>query len=447
MSFFKLLLLLTFAIASAELLSNILPLRRRASLLEPLTASFGGFMFDVEVMFGNQTFQLLLDTGSSDVWVVATGYLCINATDNTELPESACNYGKTYSTSSTFVNISSETFGIEYGAGIAVGILGSEDVTLGGVTVKQQTVGIVQSATIPGSGIDSGILGLGYPSLTSGHAGTTLNDTLSLLSNRTTYNPILTSMYKQGSIEPWFSIALERLDINSTTGAGGYLGLGKLPPVSLSSSFVVVPVEITESLPASFTNGTVEITEWTLGIEAVTWGTDGNMTSNTSRFQAVVDTGNYFNVLPPDIVEQIHDSFEPPGKYDATTHQYVVDCDATVPKLGIQIGNQTFFHKPEDLVFHNPNGSCVTTLLPTVGGDGVMLNFLGDTFMKNVVSVFDFGVNEMRFAARTDGGGSFVVVSGNSTVVPNGSWRVSRTVALGAFVSASTMLLQLVAFL
>lgn len=103
-------------------------------------------MFDVEVAFGNQTFQLLLDTGSSDIWVVTNGYQCINATDTAESPGFTCNFGLTYHTSSTFTNISGMTFGIEYGAGTAIDILDSEDVILGDIAVKQQTVGIVQSA-------------------------------------------------------------------------------------------------------------------------------------------------------------------------------------------------------------------------------------------------------------------------------------------------------------
>jgi hypothetical protein len=40
-------------------------------------------------------------------------------------------------------------------------------------------------------------------------------------------------------------------------------------------------------------------------------------------------------------------------------------------------------------------------VVPTAG---ISLAFLGDAFLKNVVAVFDFGKNEMRFAARNDSG-------------------------------------------
>lgn len=121
-------------------LSNVLPLRRReTSALLPLTAADSSFFFDVQITIGGQEFFVLADTGSSDLWVVGTGYRCFNGTDNQELPQSACNYSNaTYNTSPTFRQIQNETLGVQYGAGIATGCMGTEDVTLGGVTLLSE---------------------------------------------------------------------------------------------------------------------------------------------------------------------------------------------------------------------------------------------------------------------------------------------------------------------
>ncbi|KAL2010878.1 hypothetical protein VTN00DRAFT_3596 [Thermoascus crustaceus] len=457
--------LLFFTIASSSVThttsATILPLHRRSPQPQSQSQSQSnqsnpaphGTTFDVEVQFGtnNQSFQLQVDTGSSDTWVVGTGYRCFDDKNvNTVLPQKECRYAadKTYdvSSSTSFQRIQNRTFGAQYdgtGTGIATGIMGYEDVTIGGVTVRRQTVGVVDRTTKKGDGINSGILGLGYPVLTAAHAGgtdiegidtDTDNGTL-LLNDRIQYDPLFTSMYKQGLVkEPWFSLAIERPSASNNTSTststtagppgGGYLGLATLPPIPHDSTkWAKAPVEITSSIPPSWTNGTRQITLWTLSVEAVTWGnfTTANNHSNNStlssmanstRFQAVVDSGNAFNVLPPEIVMQVHESFDPPATptFDPVIGGYGVNCTADPPTLGIQIDGQMFYHRGEDLVIRNPDGTCMSSLLPTGGGgpeEGVVaLNFLGDPFLRNVVAVFDFGKDEMRFAARDDGGNS-----------------------------------------
>jgi hypothetical protein len=41
-----------------------------------LTSLFTGEEFAAEVEFGTQTFEMIVDTGSSDTWVVETGFVC-----------------------------------------------------------------------------------------------------------------------------------------------------------------------------------------------------------------------------------------------------------------------------------------------------------------------------------------------------------------------------------
>jgi 2-phospho-L-lactate guanylyltransferase (CobY/MobA/RfbA family) len=43
-----------------------------------LTSLFTGEEFAVEVNFGTQTFEMIVDTGSRDTWVVETGVVCTN---------------------------------------------------------------------------------------------------------------------------------------------------------------------------------------------------------------------------------------------------------------------------------------------------------------------------------------------------------------------------------
>ena len=417
----------TFTLAASA--SNIMLLHRRSQSNNAiqLTATELATVFDVEVKFGNQSFLLQLDTGSSDTWVVQTGYECFNGTDSAQqLPQQACTYANTtYDISTTFEQIQNETFGVQYGVGFATGIVGYEEVTLAGITIQRQEVGIVNKATNPGDGLNSGLVGFGYSALTSAHAGTTVgNDSESLLFNRIKYNTLFTNMYEQGLVDPYFSLAINRLPHNVSTGPGGYLAVGSLPPVAHNSTFAKAPVEITNTIPASFTNGTKEITEWTLTVDSITYGGNQSHFTNSTPFQVVVDSGNAFNILPLEMADAVNKAFSPPAVTDTSAQigsgqgVYVVACDAVPPRFGVTIGGQTFYHNGQDLILPHGDNTCISTIGAVVPTEGISLAFLGDAFLKNVVAVFDFGKNEMRFAARND---SRTATSNNSSVTATGS--------------------------
>ncbi|KAH8698922.1 aspartic peptidase domain-containing protein [Talaromyces proteolyticus] len=399
--------------------ATTLPLNRRNALVQSykntsssLIATEFGSVFDVDVSLSNQTFKLLVDTGSSDTYVMKTGYQCISL-NNSELLQADCLYSsKTYNISDTYREIPNVTFGVQYGAGIASGVMAYEDVSLGGITVKGQKVGIANRSNPMGDGLNSGLLGLGYPSLTSAHPGRSVDNTTYFF-NRLVYNPLFTNMYQQGLVEPFFSLALARTPQNSSNGFGGYLSLGELPPVPHSPNFAAVPVEITKNIPLSFTSGKRVRSYWSMTVSGVIYGPSregGNdrhkslLTINSTSLQAFVDSGNFFTMLPAAIVDPINALFFPPAIYSESQGAYIVDCSAQAPTFGIQIGNQTFFHRGADLIYQTADGVCVSSLISSesVSLDGVQLNILGDSFLKNVVAVFDFGKNEMRFAKQLD---------------------------------------------
>ena len=370
-----------------------------------------GTRFDVNVTLGNQTFLLVVDTGSSDTWVVGSDYLCINDTSNAILPQQACAFApQTYQPSPTFQAVPDEFIGFQLGSGKLSGPFGREDVTLGGLTVKAQLIGIANMTSQNGYGIDSGIVGFGYPSLTSAHVGLVANVSNTTFDfNKAEYDPLFVSMYKQGLVEPYFSVALERTPLDTLTAPGGYLTLGGIPPVPHDSNFARSPVEITP-VPLNYTENKPQRSWWTINIEGVSYGSSAdsqNLTTNSTNFLAVVDTGNWFNFHPPELAEKVNQLFDPPGKWVTDADGipiYMVDCNATAPSFGYKIGGQTFFHNGKDLIINVGEEVCVSSLVSnedaTIGGvNGIIL---GDAFLKNVVAVFDFGKNEMRFAARRE---------------------------------------------
>ncbi|KAB8230264.1 hypothetical protein ETB97_007149 [Aspergillus alliaceus] len=409
MKLFHLSPILHFAALSSAL---TLPLNHRRRCEEekshdaPLLATLGGSVFDVDVTVGedNQTFKLLVDTGSSDTYIMRDSFTCINATDNQIIAPEDCNYGpETYHISSSYEQVPNQTFGIEYGAGLASGVMAYETITIANVTVRTK-LAFADRSNPMGDGVNNGLLGLGYPSLTSAHPGT-FSPNSTFFYNRAVYSPVFNAMYEQGLVEePYFSIALAHTSRDSTEAFGGYLSLGELPPVELTSEFSTVPVEIMDAVPTNFTSDKRQISYWAFTTPAVKYGPaeeeeDALVVDNTP-FQLFIDTGNEFSILPTAVVDPVNAQFEPPAVYNDELKAYIVDCDAKPPVFGVVIGDQTFYHAPEDLIYNTGKGYCVSGLIPSEknGRPGLVINILGVPFFKNVVAVFDFGKDEMRFA-------------------------------------------------
>ncbi|RAL00010.1 pepsin-like aspartic protease [Aspergillus ibericus CBS 121593] len=367
----------------------------------PLLSTQYGTVFDIDVTIAtNQTFRLLVDTGSSDTYVMRDHFACINATSNLVIPQADCLYASsTYTISPTYQQIPNETFGVKYGNGLASGVMAYENITIGGVDVRA-ILGIADVSNPMGDGYNSGVFGLGYPSLTSAHPGNFTANT-SYWTNRAVYNPVFNTMYAQGLVEPWFSIALAHTPPQASGPEfGGYLGLGELPPVPHSEEFSVAPVEIMDNIPLWFTSGKRARSYWALTVAGTRYGYENAcpMQANDTAFQAFLDTGNEFSYLPAAVVNPVNALFSPPAVYNKDLGVSLVDCDAQAPAFGVVIGNQTFYHRGKDLIYNTGEGYCASILVAseTVALDGMVLNILGMSFMKNVVSVFDFGANEMR---------------------------------------------------
>jgi len=376
--------------------------RNCSSTILPLTSAVFNTIFDVEFQFANQTFNFLVDTGSSDTWVMQTGFQCFNASTNLEIPAAACNFANTtYDVSSTFQPIPNEIFGVQYGTGIGSGLVGFEDVTIGGLEVKNQTIGIVNKSTNPGDGQDSGLIGLAYPGLTSAHPGTIVPPNDTFIYNRSTYDPLLFTMAKQGLIEPFFSLALQRTPRGMTKGPGGYLGLGSIPPVEHSSNWTTVPVEILDFVPANATGGIRQLAFWATTID-VTFGTNDSIPANqttSNSFQVHIDSGSPTIGLPGDLPATINSLFDPPALApEVVSDPWIVDCNAKTPAFAITIGGQKFRHNGQDLIIELGEGRCMSAVVSSDSG-GIFFNVIGAPFLKNVVAVFDFGRDEMRFAA------------------------------------------------
>lgn len=372
----------------------------------PLTSVEGGQVFLAGIEFGTESFQAVVDTGSSDTWLAETGFRCVNVTGAPQA-ESYCAFGSSYNISKTFKQIPNENFNISYADGeFLTGIVGTERVTLAGITVKNQQVGVVNFAAWFGDGISSGLVGLAFPILTSAFSGT--DPTLDSLATQVIYNPIFTNMYGEGHVAPVFSLAIDR------GTSGGVMAIGGLPPVLFSPVFASAPFQLVTIFPGLKSTGPIkgipqyqfytittngfsyqgsEETHWSHG----NWPSPVGKPTDPSQVQVIVDSGTTLIYIPTGIANAVNALFIPPAIYSNVAGAYVVDCSAKAPKFGVMVGKQTFYINAQDMILGAGTGSCISGVNDAgVGG----LSILGDVFLKNVLAVFDVGASEMRFAAR-----------------------------------------------
>ena len=129
-----------------------------------LTPKFyeGGFVIDL--MFGSnkEKLEVLVDTGSSDLWVPSANVNCsLNGTsDSATCPK----HGYYWEKSTTF-NKSSDLFAIIYGDNTSsIGFFGQDTVWIGDIAVKDTIFGVANQTD------SSSVMGIGLPQSEAGHS-------------------------------------------------------------------------------------------------------------------------------------------------------------------------------------------------------------------------------------------------------------------------------------
>lgn len=342
-------------------------------------------LISTNVTFGNQTFLVSLDTGSSDTWLIGTDFQCQDAAGQ-NIVEKGCGYGATYIPNNSYKTIPDLYLNVTYGDGtFASGVFGNDTLTLAGVQVTNQAIGVANRSYWNGDGFASGLMGLGYPSETSAFRD----------GKQSTYSSIINTIFFERNLtQPVFSMALAR---NSEPyGFGGYFALGGLPNltdpvVNASGKLITVPMQQTNFSSPKLT------------YEFYVIHTDGFTYGAKSGFGALffVDSGSPVNYAPPHEAAEINSLFDPPSFPSDIDGQYYVPCNATAPRVGVHIGGQTFYMQPQDLIQNAgfENNTCLSGYQSSSTIEGPQY-VLGDVFMRNTLVVFDLGKRQLGFSAR-----------------------------------------------
>ncbi|XP_062396468.1 pepsin A-like [Sardina pilchardus] len=295
-----------------------------------------------------QSFGVIFDTGSSNLWVPSV--YCTSS--------SACNNHRKFNpqSSSTYQS-TQQTVQIAYGTGSMTGLLGYDTLEVGGITVSNQIFGLSETeAPFLANMQWDGILGLAFPSLSASGA-----------------TPVFDNMMSQGLVsQDLFSVYLSG---NSETGS--VVLFGEIDSQYYTGSLKWVPL--------------TSETYWQIKMDSVT--INGNVVACAGGCQAIVDTGTSLIVGPSNDISNMN------AWVGASTDQYgdaTVTCGNTqnMPEVTFTL-NGYAFTLPASAYVSQGYGSCSTGF---GNGGSDQLWILGDVFIRQFYTVFDRQYNMVAFA-------------------------------------------------
>lgn len=314
------------------------------------------------------SFNVVLDTGSADLWVA--GNTCTKG----------CSTVATFnpSGSSTYKN-SSTPFQITYGSGSAAGALASDTVQMAGFSVASQVFAVCDVVNNVLTDPVSGLLGLGFKGIASSGA----TPFWQTLATGSTWD------------SPLMAFQLTRFVNQSNTQsleAGGSFTMG-----FVNNSLFTGDIEYI-NIPSEAANS-----YWILPITAIT--VQGNSISpGTGRETfAAIDTGTTLVGGPAQeiasIYAQIPGSSLGTGQFEG---YYLYPCDTSVT-VALSFGGRSWTVSPADFqVQQVSRGTCLGGFFALTTGDSAPSWIVGDTFLKNVYSVFRFNPASIGFASLSD---------------------------------------------
>ncbi|KAI1856921.1 hypothetical protein JX265_000727 [Neoarthrinium moseri] len=372
--------------------------KRAGTGKETVNTIFSGIYPVVNLTWGNvdsskpgQQFISFIDTGSADTWVVSSDLRCVDIDTKVPLSQDACGFGPLYDRSKgSFTNISSQSFSISYFPEMETlrGDMGYAPITLAGLTVPKQEVSLVNYAAWAGDGATSGLLGLGYPAITSAQNRAT--------GRAVQYDPLFTTMVKENvASSAIFTLVIDRVaQGTSPLAPAGLMAVGGLVPATYyDAPFTSVPI-----LPR-----TGEKTWYTVS-NKFKYGANGSFTelATTASFESIVDSGTSPNFIPTTAAKALNALFDPPAVYNKTLDYYTVDCSAKAPYAAYVIGGVEMPMDPRDMIVRSLNGlPGYENVCFSAFADGGADNFIiGAVWQRNYVVAYDQGQSMMHFAKR-----------------------------------------------
>lgn len=300
-----------------------------------------------------QTFKVVLDTGSSNLWVPSS-----------ECGSIACYLHTKYdSSSSSTYKKNGTSFEIRYGSGSLSGFVSQDVMTIGDLKIKDQI--FAEATEEPGLafafGRFDGILGLGY-------------DTISV--NK--IPPPFYNMIDQGLLdEPVFAFYLS----DTNNGDDSEATFGGVDKSHYTGKITTIPLR--------------RKAYWEVDLDAITFGDSTAELENTG---VILDTGTSLIALPTTLAELLNKEIGAKKGYNG---QYTIECEKrdSLPDMSFTLSGHEFAITPYDYILE-VQGSCISSFMGMDFPEPVgPLAILGDAFLRKWYSVYDLGKNTVGLAA------------------------------------------------
>jgi len=310
------------------------------------------------------TFQLLMDSGSADLWV--GGEACQSQAGG------GCGTHTFLGTksSSTFKDTTTQ-FQVTYGTGQVAGTLCTDNINLAGLPLATHTFGTASAESTDFSSNQTpfdGLMGLAQ----------------STLSQQKVLTPP-ESLAKAGTISAAItSFKISRLADQKNDGE---ITFGGLDSTKFQTNTLVTVKNVN-------TQGF-----WEAPMVPTVGGASVGL--DTGR-TAILDSGTTLIVAPPADAAAIHKAI--PGAASDGQGGFTVPCTTTA-SVEMTFGGQTFAIDPRDIAFlpvqaNDPTGNCISGISSgTIGGAQEWL--VGDVFLKNAYFSVDVGANTVSLAKLT----------------------------------------------
>ncbi|KAK8910109.1 hypothetical protein QC760_001083 [Botrytis cinerea] len=299
-----------------------------------------------------QSFKVVLDTGSSNLWVPSSQCGSIACYLHTKYDSSS---SSTYKQNGTL-------FEIRYGSGSLSGFTSKDVMTIGDLKIKDQV--FAEATEEPGLafafGRFDGILGLGY-------------DTISVNS----IVPPFYSMVDQGLLdEPVFAFYLGSNDESDPSEAI----FGGVNKDHYDGKITEIPLR--------------RKAYWEVDLDSIAFGDSEAELENTG---VILDTGTSLIALPADLAGLLNAEI---GAKKGWNGQYTIDCAKrdSLPELTFTLSGHKFPIGPYDYILE-VQGSCISAIMGMDFPEPVgPLAILGDAFLRRYYSIYDLGKNTVGLA-------------------------------------------------
>jgi len=337
------------------------------------------YVAEVEIGTPGQKFQMLLDSGSSNLWV--TDVTCAPAPEKPtprlsahaqmdkmlkNVSRNRCD-GKTKydsSKSSTYKK-DGRPFKIHYGSGSTKGFLGKDTVTLAGVSVRDQP--LAQSTEL-GGGFPKldGILGMAFQELA-------VDGVI----------PVFQTMVQQGVVkEPRFAFWMGH---QSKPGQdAGEVTIGGIDSSRFSGEITWIPI--------------TKQKWWQVDIDSIAVNGKSASKKGNVKWGAISDTGTSLIGGPKDEIDRICTLIG--GTKPEKGRTYLVDCDAkNLPDVVFRIAGHDFPVTSKSYVMpkHGSSNKCALGFMTWGAGNGIDW-ILGDTMIREFYTIYDVGQSRLGMA-------------------------------------------------